>query len=150
MGWAQNQVVFFFSVTSRWRASDAMSLDFDTANNVVWGKACVPSVSRACARSLANKCRILPVPSPPPRHSEVPNNAAVALTWTPSSEHSFGQTSLAAGRTTLPSNRSTWLEPLPKDACIASAAVPSRAHVNMSVPVFIHTATYCHFCTRVC
>ena len=57
--------VRFFSVTSKWRADDATSIDFDTTNKVVWGKACVSSVWRACAHALATQMSRTPFRSPP-------------------------------------------------------------------------------------
>ena len=45
--------VRFFSVTSKWRTDDAKSIDFDTTEEVLWGKACVSFVGRACAHALA-------------------------------------------------------------------------------------------------
>ena len=58
----------FFSVTSKWRAHDATSIDFDTTNKAVWGnfKPCVSSVWRACAHARATQMsRTPPVPFPP-------------------------------------------------------------------------------------
>ena len=42
-----------------------MSLDFDTAKTVVWGKACVPIAWRACAHALATQMSHTPRPVPP-------------------------------------------------------------------------------------
>ena len=57
--------VRFFSVTSKWRADDATSLDFGTINKVVWGKACVSFVWRASAHALATQMSHTPRSAPP-------------------------------------------------------------------------------------
>ena len=58
--------VRFFSVTSKWRADDAMSLDFDTTNKEVRGKASVSFVCRASVYAVATQMSHTPHSVSPP------------------------------------------------------------------------------------